>query len=209
MADLKEDLRVVSEEAISEVPATQNNPIAPLVYLIPLICRKRERLLRPLETLRLRLVPPSLKWFEGPLPPSVPIQTSHPDDLRASLKHGRSPESNEVCKRCLIPGHKIDECRHQLTCRRCFGIGHCVERCPLKSPQTDHSKGKRLPMKPLLHVPVHRPSPSTSLLRVLLPIFEAIIQSKEALKKNGNHQGYILECKCSIASCGAPDPSQL
>lgn len=69
---------------------------------------------------------------------SSPLQC-HPQSLSSSktsssFKRRRSPDSGEVCKRCLRSGHKVDGCRHQLTCWTYSGIGHFAIRCLLRSP---------------------------------------------------------------------------
>ncbi|KAH7690318.1 Retroviral ribonuclease H protein [Dioscorea alata] len=121
-------------------------------------------------------------------PPSAAAPSS---SGATSLKHRRSPENDVSCKRCLRPGHSVDECRHQLTCRRCSGVGHYAARCPLKpsthfppeKPAPRKSKSPLFVQKPLLHVHAPRPKPESNSLRVSLPITEAIIQSKEDLRR--------------------------
>ncbi|KAH7657105.1 Zinc finger CCHC-type protein [Dioscorea alata] len=122
---------------------------------------------------------------------SPPLDTARSNSGSSSLKRRRSPENEAVCKRCLRPGHDVENCRHQLTCRRCSGVGHYAARCPLKASNPKHSeksgslKPKSPPSNPktLLHVPIIRPKPDTHSLRVSLPISEAIIQSKEDLRR--------------------------
>ncbi|KAJ0965637.1 hypothetical protein J5N97_026775 [Dioscorea zingiberensis] len=42
----------------------------------------------------------------------------------------RTPERPiYVCGQCLTPGHRVEECRRDLTCRRCWGIGHRAVKC--------------------------------------------------------------------------------
>ncbi|KAH7666770.1 Zinc finger CCHC-type protein [Dioscorea alata] len=121
-------------------------------------------------------------------PPTAVVPTS---SGCSSLKRHRSPELEVTCKRCLRPGHAVEDCRHQLTCRRCNGVGHFAARCPLKysNPKSSEKPGPRkaktpqFTPKPLLHIPVPRPNPETRSLRVSLPITEAIIQSKEDLRR--------------------------
>lgn len=121
-------------------------------------------------------------------PPSEPPSSS----IQASLKRRRSPDSGDFCKKCLRSGHKLEDCRYQLTCKRCSGVGHFAIRCPLRTPLPRHdtkksrvrskllSSGITSELKPLLRVPV-RSSPTS--LRVSLPITKAILKSKEDLKK--------------------------
>lgn len=115
---------------------------------------------------------------------SSPLQC-HPQSLSSSktsssFKRRRSPDSGEVCKRCLRSGHKVDGCRHQLTCWRCSGIGHFAVRCPLRSPPRASTASEKAPpsykkqsltnatsLKPLIHVPAR---PSSSSFKVSLPI---------------------------------------
>ncbi|KAH7677199.1 Zinc finger CCHC-type protein [Dioscorea alata] len=123
---------------------------------------------------------------------SPPLDAARTNSGSTSLKRRRSQENEVVCKRCLRPGHAVEDCRHQLTCRRCSGVGHYAARCPLKaskpksSEKTGSRKSKSPPSNPktLLHVPVSRIKSSEShSVRVSLPITEAIIQSKEDLKR--------------------------
>lgn len=119
-------------------------------------------------------------------PPHSQAQT-----LSSTVKLRRSLGSGEICKHYLQPGHSVGECRHQLTCQRCSGVGHFAVRCPLRTPHHDHptpektlrnpkkhALAKDNPLKSLLHVPAR-----SSFLRVSLPISEAIIQSKDDLKR--------------------------
>lgn len=99
-----------------------------------------------------------------------------PPQENPTLKRRRSPEHEEVCKHCLRPGHKVEDCHHQLTCRCCSGVGHFAARCPLKhtppgSLTVNPSLQRNLPLpKPLLHVPVTRSTSEIHSLRVSLPI---------------------------------------
>lgn len=162
----------------------------PLPLLIPLPLHQQRSQFR--ETPRWKIEFPLPKWFEA-LHHLITPQSLSSTRPSSSVKRRQSPDSGEVCKRCLCPGHNVGDCRHQLTCRRCSGIGHFDVCCPLGTPPQASSSFKKVlpstkkhsftkdnPLKPLFHVPVH---PSSSSFRVSLPISEAIIQSKEDLKR--------------------------
>lgn len=120
------------------------------------------------------------------------------EDTGLTLKRHRSPKSIKRCKKFLLPGHNVQDCRHQLTCRWCSGAGHIATHCPFNSPperaniseRGNRSRSKKYSSdaRPLLQVPfytsknTHSPLES-SLLRVFLHILEEIIKSKEELKK--------------------------
>lgn len=128
-------------------------------------------------------------WSSSPKE-NHPSHQTNPTGHSTSLKHHCSPDNGEVCKRCLRPGHKVDDYRHQLTCRRCSSVGHFGIRCPLRTPpypsfdskekmrSKKQSPLKVAALKPLLHVPAFSSRSSPSTIRVSLPIFETIYNPK-------------------------------